>query len=501
VILSEDHFSELAEEELDSQGLPIEKRDVERAIRRYIKLIRCEDTPDQDPDKKRKLILRLCQLKIRLNQMNEELDEKYLNGHRLNRPGSNGSITDLTGSSSSSVMACDVCLKKQNMIMLPSGLFKTYQPNVLLVCDFCEFKIHRNCTSHPQDSHIRTCPQTLFQEEEDTEEEERQQRLGQESPSLNSVGGEDTQNSETSTPVNPRVDNYTSFGANIRYSRYVEFSICPEVGLSKQGFKCADCESSIVLNTSRLCDYDGLYYCFKCHWNDLEKTPARILHNWDPTPKPVSRRSLQMICYIKKKPVLFDVLNFNPMLYGLVEDLPLIKRLRLELSQMVQYIRLCRQPGKPRITCASYFFNEEESNGGNALSFSDLINLEGVKKNLLELHGQLLTHITTECEGCRGKGFFCDHCRDRTDLLFPFSANISACPDCGTVYHRNCYHRKGKTCIRCLRRSEKKIQVQGKSQEEQTENKDHNSTESISSDNAESVSSFSKKEVSVSERH
>ena len=108
-------------------------------------------------------------------------------------------------------------------------------------------------------------------------------------------------------------------------SQYLEFAICPEVGLSKQAFKCADCQDAITFACSRICDYDGLYYCLSCHWNDLERTPARMMHNWDATAKPVSRRSLQLITYIKRQPVLFDVLDFNPMLYGLLEDLPLIK--------------------------------------------------------------------------------------------------------------------------------------------------------------------------------
>lgn len=111
----------------------------------------------------------------------------------------------------------------------------------------------------------------------------------------------------------------------VKYSQYLVFSICPEVGIAKQGFRCADCEEAITFATSRICDYDGLYYCFSCHWNDQERTPARVLHNWDSGMRPVSRRSLQLITYIKRQPVLFDVLDFNPMLYGLVEDLPLIK--------------------------------------------------------------------------------------------------------------------------------------------------------------------------------
>ena len=111
----------------------------------------------------------------------------------------------------------------------------------------------------------------------------------------------------------------------VKYSQYLEFSVCPEVGLSKQDFKCAECGDQITFSNSRICDYDGMYYCFSCHWNDMERTPARILHNWDSSPRPVSRRSLQIITFIKRKPVLFDVLDFNPMLYGLVEELPLIK--------------------------------------------------------------------------------------------------------------------------------------------------------------------------------
>lgn len=152
LILTEDHFSELADEDLDTTGvlfcffvmgmhapndsydqLPIDQKDVERAIRRYIKLIRCEET---DSEKKRKLIVKLCELRIRLSQMMEELDEKYLNGHRFNNK---------PHLQSSSSVTCDVCLKRQSPILLPSAIFKTYQPNFVLSCDFCDFRIHRNC--------------------------------------------------------------------------------------------------------------------------------------------------------------------------------------------------------------------------------------------------------------------------------------------------------------------------------------------------------------------
>lgn len=109
------------------------------------------------------------------------------------------------------------------------------------------------------------------------------------------------------------------------YSQYLKLSICPEIGLSKQDFKCADCQVVINFANSRICDYDGLYYCHTCHWNDLERTPARVLHNWDHSAKPVSRRSLQIITFIRRQPILFEVRGFNVMLYGLVDELREIK--------------------------------------------------------------------------------------------------------------------------------------------------------------------------------
>lgn len=58
---------------------------------------------------------------------------------------------------------------------------------------------------------------------------------------------------------------------------------------------------------------------------DMSVTPARIIHNWDFTLKPVSRKSYRIITFMKQKPILFDILQLNSMLYGLVDELSLIK--------------------------------------------------------------------------------------------------------------------------------------------------------------------------------
>lgn len=179
------------------------------------------------------------------------------------------------------------------------------------------------------------------------------------------------------------------------YSRYVILDICPERGLLKQDFQCADCSDPLTLSTARLCDYDGLYYCFKCHWNDQEQMPARVVHNWDFSRYPVSRRSLQVISYIKKRPVLFNVIQLNTMLYGLVDELNLLKRLRLELSQMVQYIKLCRQPSKPKLNINSYLVDENQC---DSFAFGDLVETSSVHRALGDVHASLVSHITQDCE-------------------------------------------------------------------------------------------------------
>lgn len=217
--------------------------------------------------------------------------------------------------------------------------------------------------TNTQVAYVRKCPRLLFHEEQEQQHVEDEERLSrqllQDRQSLEhdtnesiinhsnhaapaassgvSAGGASScmrQDNEQDVTNSVKMHSSTSSSQGqdqsfakktAKYSRYLEFAICPEVGLSKQGFKCAECEEVIAFSTSRICDYDGQYYCFSCHWNDTERTPARILHNWDFSPKPVSRRSLQLITFICRQPVLFDVLDFNPMLYGLVEDLPLVK--------------------------------------------------------------------------------------------------------------------------------------------------------------------------------
>ncbi|OTF72145.1 hypothetical protein BLA29_014302 [Euroglyphus maynei] len=65
--------------------------------------------------------------------------------------------------------------------------------------------------------------------------------------------------------------------------------------------------------------------------NDIAIIPARVIHNWDFQPQPVARVSLQIISYLRNKSfhydraVLINLVEINPMLYGLVDELIQIK--------------------------------------------------------------------------------------------------------------------------------------------------------------------------------
>lgn len=231
--------------------------------------------------------------------------------------------------------------------------------------------------------------------------------------------------------------------------------ICPEIGLHGQAFRCCDCDKEIDLNTSRLCHYDGRYYCHHCHTgSDLVPIPTRVLKNWDFTPKPVSRLSLQKICYIRTKPILFNLFQINSMLYGFIDRLVEIKQIRERIQSMLNYLKVCGQPNRPYLSSMPEHFLDKDLL--NYFTLNDLLDINHVFDLLNQLQSSMEQHIVRQCESCRGKGYYCELCRDPHDVLYPFSKNGASCPKCHTVYHKNCFHRKKKNCPRCIRISLKR---------------------------------------------
>ncbi|KAL1426300.1 hypothetical protein MTO96_018352 [Rhipicephalus appendiculatus] len=261
--------------------------------------------------------------------------------------------------------------------------------------------------------------------------------------------------------------------AYVRMQEKGEFvlEICPEQGLSAQGYRCAECGQNVfprfvVLGEAasalmpaalrslaeqgqpRRCEYTGRYYCSLCHWNSSSVVPARVLHNWDFEPRKVCRASLQFLRLMVKKPVL-NIDKLNPMLFTFVEDLRHVKKLREDILRMKQYLTLCHAAQQQKLLLLLHK-RQHFVEGSELYSLQDLIDLHdgNLLGYLTQVHQVFLDHITKTCEGCRGRGYLCKLC-DSDEVIFPLGGDTYTCSDCGSVYHRECREKSQDPCPWC----------------------------------------------------
>lgn len=184
---------------------------------------------------------------------------------------------------------------------------------------------------------IRKCPKLFFDDLSDELLEDHYGKL------YNPIEGPDEERDGKICQINPVNASHKSLiERHKKRMKRIILRICPEIGLAKQDFRCWECRallasstvvknSELKLSKSRLCDYSGLYFCENCHIGDTAVIPARVLHNWDFQPQPVSRAALQIISYLKNtlfhfdRPVLINLVEVNGMLYGLVDELIQVK--------------------------------------------------------------------------------------------------------------------------------------------------------------------------------
>lgn len=384
-------------------------------------------------------------------------------------------------------LVCDQCLKRSTKSLndylmeaikftkksdgalphSPGQQPESVRNNPYLVCIYCFFTIHLNCLCQVN----RKCPKLFFDDiSNEGIDEQHSAFYNAKEINIDNKLANLMADSASLGPNSIPVTTNRLVERHQKRMRRVILKICPEVGLAKQDFRCGECKvllspttnvkpGSKVVSKARQCDYTGLYFCENCHINDTAIIPARVIHNWDFRPQPVSRVAYQIISYLKNtavhfdRPVLFNLVETNPMLYGLVDELIQIKRLRSELCQIFKYISLCKQPSKPRqwvaIMCqlGPHLLSEREI---SYLSFTDICDLKSLSSNLSELEHLFISHINS-CESCHGKGFFCELCPNKEDVLFPFSPNTTTCSQCYAVYHKNCYFRRNRLCPRCNR--------------------------------------------------
>ncbi|XP_014297334.1 differentially expressed in FDCP 8 homolog [Microplitis demolitor] len=230
--------------------------------------------------------------------------------------------------------------------------------------------------------------------------------------------------------------------------------ICPEKGLSAQGYKCAECHTRLTFKSvwvePRLCDYTGLYYCQRCHWNTMAVIPARVIRNWDMEPKRVSRSAAQLLHLLNERPVLL-LEQLNPKLFELVPDLSLIKRLREELQMMKKYLVFCQEADVQGLPWRTGLRTHMIENSGN-YSIKDLVDFQnGILMEEIRTACDLMReHITELCELCRARGHLCEICGN-DEVIFPWDPSAISCQQCNAVHHRVCWSKRNHRCPKCAR--------------------------------------------------
>ncbi|XP_032473742.1 pleckstrin homology domain-containing family M member 1 isoform X2 [Phocoena sinus] len=230
-------------------------------------------------------------------------------------------------------------------------------------------------------------------------------------------------------------------------------AIPTEKGLDSQGCFCAGCSRQIGFSFVRpkLCAFSGLYYCDICHQDDASVIPARIIHNWDLTKRPVCRQALKFLTRIRAQP-LINLQLVNASLYEHVERMHLIGRSREQLKLLGDYLGLCRSGAlkelSKRLSHRNYLLETPHK-----YSVADLQQIadgvyEGFLKSLIEFASQHVYH----CDLCTQRGFICQICHHH-DIIFPFEFDTTVrCGECKTVFHQSCQAVMKKGCPRCARR-------------------------------------------------
>ncbi|XP_059615219.1 differentially expressed in FDCP 8 homolog isoform X2 [Phlebotomus argentipes] len=238
--------------------------------------------------------------------------------------------------------------------------------------------------------------------------------------------------------------------------------ICPEVGLAEQKYKCAECSVPLTFTKlpwteARLCDYSGLYFCPTCHWNNSSAIPARIVHNWDFTPRRVGRASLQELVLLHDKPVI-NLEELNPKLFVFVQKLAHVKKVRVDLFHMKKYLTECRLAGAEKLLDALPGARRYLMQSPEMYSVADLVAVEsGVLQDFLtKIYDSFERHIR-KCQICSGKGYLCEACGNN-EVIFPFDDCSVPCRKCNSIFHRVCWLRKNQSCIKCIRLDKRRSQ-------------------------------------------
>uniref|UniRef100_A0A4W3J1T0 Differentially expressed in FDCP 8 homolog n=1 Tax=Callorhinchus milii TaxID=7868 RepID=A0A4W3J1T0_CALMI len=234
--------------------------------------------------------------------------------------------------------------------------------------------------------------------------------------------------------------------SKVSHQSEFELNICPEVGLDRQDYRCAECRQPISLRK-----YISPTLCSICIAFMFLYPPFGILSH----SAFVCRYSMRYLTLMMSRPVL-KLKEINPFLFNYVEELVEIRKLRQDILLMKPYFITCKEAMEARLLLQlqdrQHFVENDEM-----YSLQDLIDIATGRLScaLTEIHTTFAKHIKLDCERCQAKGFVCELCKEG-DVLFPFDSHTSVCQDCSAVFHRDCYYDNSTTCPRCPRLSMRK---------------------------------------------
>lgn len=116
---------------------------------------------------------------------------------------------------------------------------------------------------------------------------------------------------------------------------------------------------------------------------------------------------------------------------------------------MKQYLTMCHAAQQQKLLLLLHK-RQHFVEGSIMYSLQDLVDLHdgNLLAYLTQVHQVFFDHITKDCEGCRGKGYLCKLC-DSEEVIFPLRGDTFTCPDCTSVYHKECREKRQDPCPWC----------------------------------------------------
>lgn len=168
---------------------------------------------------------------------------------------------------------------------------------------------------------------------------------------------------------------------------------------------------------------------------------------------PVCRRA-KLILQLSIHQPLIDIPADNDHLYIRAPILTEIKIFRLQFQHFYAYLSTCTRLGADfhEKFFKQFYARDYLYQSVHLYSISDFLSLKKVLQMLQQTSLRAKEHIHC-CPICREKGFTCEVCKKRQDILYPFddSKTIAQCSACSNIYHKRCWENIDGDCPKCYR--------------------------------------------------